>query len=90
MTDLIIENDKDFTNVTVHLDGTSFSRCTFIGCDVYYAGGFYGADACKWDRCRFHLDGAAGRTATFMDSLGFLGDDLPFFVTHNSPTSGNA
>jgi len=88
MANLVVENDKQFNGVAIYVDGMAFSRCTFTCCNVHYAGGYFGAVDCKWDRCIFHFSNAAARTAAFLNAIDYIKDDRPL-VLQNTPQIKN-
>ena len=89
MSTLKIEKGKTFSNVSIHLDGTSFLSCVFDSCDVYYSGGPFDAVDCKWRNNRFYFRDAAWRTGAFFADMGWLRDGVPFEISYDNDPKSN-
>jgi hypothetical protein len=87
MPTLKVEKDKTFSNVTVHLDGTSFMNCVFDSCEIHYSGGLFDAVDCTWKNNRFLFKDAAWRTGAFFADMGWLKDNVPFTMTYDDTTA---
>jgi len=62
--------DQTFTGEVVKIDGNKFEECSFVRCEVIYAGGErFGLSHCTFDACAFSLEGPALSTLNFMALL---------------------
>jgi hypothetical protein len=68
----------------VILDGKHFSRCTFDGCKVVYAGGYAGFEHCLWGNCAYSFTEAAYRTGGLLATLGFLRPEVEVLFSAGS------
>jgi hypothetical protein len=84
-----IEKDRTFSNMTLHLDETSFLNCIFDSCDIYYSGGLFDAVDCEWRNNRFHFRDAAWRTSAFLADMGWLKDNVPFAISYDEVEKSN-
>lgn len=85
--------DRKFEDESLFIDLASFERCTFIRCELTYAGG--GAadfQDCIFEDCSWTFEGSAVRTIDFLASVyrrtGKTGQDLVegiFDSIRNSP-----
>jgi hypothetical protein len=61
---------QDFAGQRVILDGNNYDECNFKGAQMVYTGGdLPNLVRCNFDKGTFALEGAAGRTLTFMQAL---------------------
>jgi hypothetical protein len=67
----MIANAQTFTDIQVFLDGSTFTNCTFVRCELVYSG-FLPASLSgnRFDGgCRWSLTGPALNTLRFMSTL---------------------
>ena len=63
-------DSEDFTARVVELDGKEFHNCTFAKCRLVYRGGGVPAlVTCRFDRCSWEFEDAAGRTLELLRGL---------------------
>jgi hypothetical protein len=59
-----------FQGGTVSVDGNRYENCTFVNCNIEYAGGglpsFIG---CTFDACRLGLTGPASNTIVYLKAI---------------------
>ncbi len=56
-----------FKNTTVDLDGSHYENCTFQNCDIRFRGtALFGLVGCKFESCKWSLDGPAANTIQFL------------------------
>ena len=62
--------DQTFTGEVVKIDDNKFEECSFVRCEVIFAGGArFGLLHCTFDACAFSFEGAAQNTLNFMALL---------------------
>ena len=62
--------DKKFQNVTEIIDGNSYERCTFLGCNIIYrGGGIPKFSACTLESCKWTFEDAARRTIALLKGI---------------------
>jgi len=63
-------DSEDFEGRTLELDGNEYFNCTFIRCRLVYRGGRPPTlQTCRFDRCSWEFEDAAGRTLEFLRGL---------------------
>jgi hypothetical protein len=67
-----VHRDKTFTNQTFHLDEVSLLNCTLRDCDLFYSGGDFDVQACRFEACRFHFRGLAKNTVALCQMTGMM------------------
>ena len=66
----MIAQEQTFENLTIQLDGSTFTNCTFRACKLIYNGLFaVTLDRCKFDNVKWRFAGPAGDTVLFMQLL---------------------
>lgn len=63
------EADQTFTGLTVHLDGSAFSNCTFENCTLVYSGTSFVLEKPAFKNCKLLLDGGAAATVAMLIEL---------------------
>jgi len=62
--------DKSFRQGEIALDGSSFVRCRFEGCQMVYAGGAPPMlSGCQFDDCSWNFAGEAANTIAFLSGF---------------------
>jgi hypothetical protein len=59
----------DFRDERIYLDSDSFRNCTFINCEIVYTGGSIDAHDCRFEGCRWSVEGAAANTLAFLELM---------------------
>ena len=67
---MITHRDKSFTNQMFILEDTAFIRCQLKDCDLFYAGGDFDFQECRFEACRFHWRETAKNTIMLLQSIG--------------------
>jgi hypothetical protein len=63
-------DSEDFSGRLVELDGNAYHNCTFTTCRLRYRGGGVPTlQTCRFDRCSWEFEDAAGRTLEFLRGL---------------------
>jgi hypothetical protein len=67
----MIANDQTFTDIQVVLDGSTFTNCTFVRCELIFSGLLPASlSGNRFDAgCRWSLTGPALNTLRFMNTL---------------------
>jgi len=61
---------REFNGVTEHLDGNTYTQCTFTNCTVIYRGGEIPIiTSCEFEQCVWGWEDSAGRTLEFLRSM---------------------
>jgi hypothetical protein len=67
-------HDKKFTDQALELDGNEFIGCTFVRCQLIYAGGpLPRFDSCSFDASPFNFHKGAGNALHFLRDLYHAG-----------------
>jgi hypothetical protein len=66
-----VQNRRFSTGETITIDGKSYARCTFDGCEVVYGGGEVYWENCTWANCRITLVEHANRTVQVLEAWGY-------------------
>ncbi|WLE58374.1 hypothetical protein GIY62_14690 [Burkholderia plantarii] len=65
--------DREFgPGEVVTLDGNEFTRCTFNGCQVVFAGGAVSVNSCNFSDPQMVFVGAAEQTVRFLRAFGSI------------------
>ncbi len=68
---------KTFTGQVIRLDGNTYTRCTFVDCQILYGGGIANTTHCVFTgTTQLRFDKAAALTVDFMRSMYPLGQHV--------------
>jgi hypothetical protein len=76
---MTVIEDQTFESETIIMDGKCFKNCTLSGCTLVFCGGDYYWIECRIGEpipCILKFQGPAGRTITYLKSLGKLPPDF--------------
>jgi hypothetical protein len=67
-----VHRDKTFSSQSFELEDISFINCQLKDCDLFYSGGDFDFQECRFESCRFHWRGHAKNTVSLLQSIGAL------------------
>lgn len=61
-----VHTGQSFMDATIHLDGQEWHACSFLRCEIVYAGGDVTMIDCHFDACTFSVTDAAANTVALL------------------------